>query len=90
MSYRKLRNGERYQVESDGVTVWVNTWYCIGRFGTFGIDIHQPPSEHAQAECLFCTHGEVTRADWDLFVIKMAELYGAKVQPRHMPKRFRG
>lgn len=81
-----------HEVVSDGVTVWVNTaWGCIGRFGTNGIDIHKEPSSRKAPtnECLFCTHGTVTRSDWDLFVQKMLELYGVRVQDLHLPKRFR-
>jgi hypothetical protein len=78
----------KHEIVSDGVTVWVNNEiYCIGRFGKFGIDIHKAPSN--SSECLFCTHGPVTKADWDLFVTKMDELYRVKISNRYMPKRFR-
>ena len=40
-------------------------------------------------ECLHCTHGLVTREDWDVFVAKMKEHFGITVSKRYMSKRFR-
>jgi hypothetical protein len=81
------------QVDSDGVTVWVNTELgCIARFGRMGIDIHRVGKESKveSTECLFCTHGPVKKTDWHLFVAKMLELYRFKVPERYIPRRFRG
>jgi hypothetical protein len=82
------------QVDSDGVTVWVNTELgCIARFGRQGIDIHKvrmPGEPRITDECLYCTHAAVTRVDWDIFVKKMKELYKFEVPEKYMPRRFRG
>jgi hypothetical protein len=84
----------RYEIATDGKTVWVNTANgCIGRFGLQGVDIHHEPlkqMERGSSECLFCTHGPVSRADWELFVAKMLELHKVTVPQRYMPRRFRG
>jgi hypothetical protein len=85
-------NRKDYSITSDGRCVWVNTGKgCIGRFGVNGIDIHHEPMSQAsrESECLFCTHEPVTKADWELFVQKMRELYGVSVRAKHMPARFR-
>ena len=80
----------RHTTHSDGVTVWVNgETGLLGRFGVMGIDVHRPMSEQREkGECLHCTHGLVTRADWDVFVAKMKEHFGITVSQRHMPKRL--
>lgn len=80
------------EVTSDGVTVWVNGEFgLLGRFGRQGVDIHRPLNEQStKGECLFCTHRATTRADWDTFVKKMAEIYKVRVGSKHMPKRFKG
>ena len=79
-------------ITSDGTTVWVNGEISLlGRFGRMGIDIHQPLSMQCiKGECLYCTHSPTTRADWDLFVVKMKELLGVMVDEKYMPLRFRG
>lgn len=78
-----------HTIDSDGTTVWVNSaTYCLGRFGRFGIDIHREPGQHDVGECLFCTHGETTTADWDTFVEKMKELYFIVVPKKHKPVRL--
>lgn len=81
----------QYETTSDGTTVWVcdNSGYTIGRFGKMGIDIHQPP-ENGGSECLHCTHGIVTREDWDVFVVKMLGHYGVIGLEHHCPTRFQG
>ena len=81
-----------HEITSDGRTVWVNgPFNCLGRFGPFGIDIHRSFEEQKTTgnECLHCTHGGTTRADWDTFVVKMKEHYGVEVGPEHMPKALR-
>lgn len=78
-----------YAIDSDGITVWVNGAYCLGRFGRYGIDIHREPTRKDVGECLLCTHGEVTAEDWDVFVVKMRELHGVEVPEKHRPVRFR-
>ena len=63
--------------------------WSFGRFGVMGIDVHRPMSEQREkGECLHCTHGLVTRADWDVFVAKMKEHFGITVPQRYLPKRL--
>ena len=79
-------------VESDGVTVWVNSQQgdCIGRFGRNGIDIHRTVEAQLNGadQCLHCTHGAVTADRWQEFKDKMLELYGVTVTDEHKPTRF--
>ncbi len=79
------------QIHSDGITVWVNTDACIGRFGRAGIDIHMIPGKEgpAASECLFCTHTWSTKEDWETFKVKMQELHGVNVPDKYMPERFK-
>lgn len=79
-----------YEIDSDGVTVWVNgEGSLLGRFGRNGIDIHRPIEEQSSSgECLYCTHASTTSADWVTFVAKMKELYSIDVPDHHKPKRF--
>jgi hypothetical protein len=84
---------KKYEISTDGRTVWVNSAVCLGRFGRLGIDVHKDITEQMArtgTECLFCTHTPTTRADWDLFVVKMKELHGVIVPQKYMPRRFRG
>jgi hypothetical protein len=81
------------QIETDGITVWVNTEVgCIARFGRQGIDIHRMHAETKGVcdECLYCTHAPTTKTDWHTFVAKTLELYRLKVPEKYMPRRFRG
>jgi hypothetical protein len=79
-------------IETDGVTVWINgPDGLLARFGRNGIDIHNPLSvqQDSGRECLFCTHTPTDHQDWELFVLKMAELHGITVGPELMPDRCR-
>jgi len=79
-------------VESDGITVWVNTEAeCIGRFGQMGIDIHHTIEQQmaGSTQCLECTHGPVSRLDWERFKEAMLEHYGVAVGDEHIPVRFK-
>ncbi len=81
----------KYQIDSDGETVWVNTSDgCIGRFGKLGIDIHQEPLKQAsgRSECLFCTHGPTGFSDWELFCSKMKDIYKIYISESYTPRRF--
>lgn len=79
-----------HQIDSDGVTVWVNGAFgLLGRFGRNGIDVHRPVEDQmVRGECLHCTHEPTTAADWDIFVSKMKELFGITVPEAYKPKRF--
>lgn len=84
------------QIESDGVTVWVNgpMGECLGRFGRNGIDIHTTfeAQRNGSPQCLHCTHGPVTLEHWRVFLDKMEEHYGVDRDKlaEHMPDRFLG
>lgn len=79
-----------YEVISDGVTVWVNKGWLLGRFGRYGIDIHRDINEQStKGECLHCTHTETGPAEWEDFVVKMKELHGIVVAEKYRPKRCR-
>lgn len=83
---------EETQIDSDGVTVWVNVrGVCLGRFGRQGIDIHHDleGQEKHGVECLMCTHGPVTKEDWPRFIEGMFEHHGIIVPEEHRPHRFK-
>lgn len=87
-SESKLTESE--EIETDGITVWVNREWCLARFGKMGIDIHRSPDEAKEkGQCLFCTHGPTTIEDWELFKQKMLELYGVEVSDEYKPDRFK-
>ena len=81
---------ENMQIDTDGITVWINDSYgCIARFGVMGIDVHRTPEKQRnQGECLFCTHAKVTARDWERFKTKVLEHHGVVVADRYKPKRF--
>lgn len=80
-----------HEVRNDGRTVWVNsgkTGAALARFGPNGIDIHKeidPDAELDGTECLSCTHGPATLADWGRFVREVQEFYGVTVGEEHRP-----
>ena len=78
-----------HMIESDGKTVWVTgpEGDCVGRFGRLGIDIHNEIAAQVSGapQCLECTHGPVTPADWDRFRVAMQEHYGIDVPDAHRP-----
>lgn len=81
------------QIDSDGITVWVNggDGYCLGRFGRMGIDVHCSPFQSAdgKGECLFCTHGPVNAQDWETFKQQMKTCHDVTVTDQYKPDRFR-
>jgi hypothetical protein len=86
-----LNKIERFEISSDGRTVWVNGEAALlGRFGVMGIDIHRPVDEqNSLGECLHCTHGPTGLPDWEVFVIKMKEHFDIQVPDKFKPLRFR-
>jgi hypothetical protein len=68
---------------ANGDTVWVNSpTCCIGRFSKrFGMDIHRTVEQQMQGEpqCLHCTHGGGTHADWLEFVRLMKHHFNVTV-----------
>jgi hypothetical protein len=83
---------DEYQIESDGRTVWINhsSGYNMARFGVMGIDIHNSPDEQERTgqQCLSCTHGPTTAADWDRFVEAIEGFFGIEVGDQYRPSRF--
>jgi hypothetical protein len=65
--------------------IWVNasTGECLGRFGLMGIDVHRRIEDQGQGECLNCTHGKTTRADWARFQRSMLKFHGVDLS--HVP-----
>lgn len=51
--------------------VWIHApnGETVGRFGKMGIDVHTTMKEQlaGASQCRYCTHGHVTRADWERF-----------------------
>jgi hypothetical protein len=81
------------QVETDGVTTWVNTELgCLARFGLRQAEIFKlSPGCESLDGYAFITHSPLTaQSDWKKFVAKMRELYGFEVTDEYMPRRFRG
>jgi len=74
-----------YQVQlSDTRTaVWIHAsdGSTVGRFGRMGIDLHNTVTEQmsGKPECRFCTHGQPTAHDWQLFREKAKEWWGVGV-----------
>lgn len=80
------------EILSDGRTVWVNTpESSIGRFGPYGIDVHRTlqAQMEGQSECLACTHGPTTLADWRRFQALMLHYYNVTIPDSHMPSSIR-
>lgn len=71
------------QVSLNNDTVWVHSsdGSTVGRFGRFGIDIHNTVSEQMQgkSECRLCTHGRVSLPDWKLFIEKSLTFWGVVI-----------
>jgi hypothetical protein len=87
----RIHKLEHVQLTTDGRTVWVNgAGGCIARFGRNGIDIHRGAEAMSGAitECLFCTHTPTSAADWDVFVAKMLELHGVRIDAKFRPRTF--
>lgn len=78
------------QIIADGRVVWVNApdGSCIGRFGRLGVDVHRSVTAQlaGEPECLVCTHGKMTPAEWALFVDAMAEQHNVTIEDRHVPR----
>jgi len=73
------------EFHKDSKTLWVNgPDGLIARFGVLGIDIHLGGS------CAggYCTHGVTTNADWEVFKLKMLEIYQIVVTDEHKPERL--
>ncbi|MFT6904200.1 MAG: hypothetical protein ACJAS1_000850 [Oleiphilaceae bacterium] len=75
-----------YQIELSQTrdVVWIHSFddgSTVGRFGRMGVDIHNSVTEqlNGASECRLCTHGKVTRSDWDLFREKALEFWQVNV-----------
>lgn len=76
-----------FQVDIGARAVWVNagTGECIGRFGVYGIDVHRTIADQYLGECLDCTHGRVTLADWTRFQRSMLAYHGVDISNVEVP-----
>lgn len=65
----------------DAVWIHCSDGSTVGRFGKFGIDLHNSVLEQMQgaSQCRLCTHGIPTQADWELFRVKAKEWWGVCV-----------
>lgn len=65
----------------DAIWVHASDGSTVGRFGRFGIDLHNTLTDQmaGMSECKLCTHGQPTPADWILFRQKCYEFYGVEV-----------
>ena len=77
---------EQVEASADGRTVWVHALdgSTVGRFSTlFGMDAHTSITEQlaGAAQCLQCTHGKPTHADWLQFCALMQEHHDIAVDP---------
>jgi hypothetical protein len=76
---------KRYQIDSDGRTVWVNGPILLGRFSKLGIDVHQ--DGHCVGDS--CSVGPCTLNDWRTFQQKIRDMHGIEVPDKHMPEYLR-
>lgn len=82
----------KYEITSDGVTVWVNSdeGYCLARFGRMGIDVHLQPRYAGENECAYCTHAKTTKMDWYTFKKETSRVHGIDIPEAYLPDRFQG
>lgn len=79
----------KFEVSTDKRVVWVNgaDGTCLGRFGLWGIDIHNELRHMAEkGQCLDCTHSKPTLADWRRFVEGMKNHHGVEVSDEYRPR----
>lgn len=72
------------QLSASKNAVWIHSsadGSTVGRFGRMGVDLHNTVSEQqaGMPECRLCTHGQPSRADWQLFREKALEFWGVEV-----------
>jgi hypothetical protein len=77
------------QYSALGDTVWIHcsTGDTVGRFSVkFGMDIHTTVQEQmaGKSQCLRCTHGQPTHADFKEFCDKAKELWGVEIDQEQM------
>lgn len=73
--------------------VWIHSCSdgsTVGRFGRMGIDLHNTVTEQQEGmpECRFCTHGQPSMADWQLFRSKAQEFWGVSVPDDAFDERW--
>lgn len=79
------RRSHEIVVAQNHNNVWVNSGVdgsCIGRFSkAFGLDVHRTGSDQMNGapECLYCTHGPTTQAEWLTFCEQMKEHHGITI-----------
>lgn len=81
----RSKTKDKYEIESDGKTVWVNGGefgVCLGRFSALGIDIHSEDT----VSCILCTHETTYPMDWEVFKEGMARFHKVTIDDKHMPE----
>ncbi len=83
----------KFQVQSDGRTVWVNesSGGAVARLSSFGdmamIDVHRPLAQQCTAgECLDCRHDLTGIVAWEYFVRSVQQHFGVRIAQRHRPR----
>lgn len=81
----------RFEIESDGTTVWVNTDICLGRFGRMGVDIHHGAEGQKQGlHCLDCfVRTASLDEDWNRFKASMLAHHAIQISDNFKPRRDR-
>lgn len=78
-----------HEILASANAVWVNddTGHCIGRFGRLGIDVHHAAAAALAepSQCLACTHGRTSEAEWQRFRALMLEHHGVAVPDAARP-----
>lgn len=74
----------------DAVWIHCSDGSTVGRFGKFGIDLHNSVQEQMQgaSQCRLCTHGAPTRTDWELFRAKAKEWWKVDVPADAFDTKF--
>lgn len=72
------------QLSDSRNAIWIHSCSdgsTVGRFGRMGIDLHNTVTEQlaGMPECRLCTHGQPSKADWQLFREKALEFWGVNV-----------
>lgn len=87
-----IGKGGRYEVMTDGRTVWVNSpGICVGRFTVAHMDIHQDLQKQLETakSCDDCREGPFTEKDWQYFRDRMREMFGVNVPDNYAPEAMR-
>lgn len=80
----------RFEIASDGVTVWVNgsDGANVARFSRSRMDIHR--NDQTGAHCLDCKAGPTNSGDWVRFRDGIRRLCGVEIADQHAPEFIEG